>query len=182
LFTKDDPALWLQYRRYGAGQGKLAFLKNIREEEAPEFVDLKLLEGLADEDMWLEFQDIQIGHWANLNLRTMSEQAGVKDVYDKFYDWSSGYAHGHWLSVRDTVFINCVNPLHRFHRIPGPPVRVMPSVLPDGCKLINRMLDDLNSLYPPLKLRLKWHNERDSKPPNHEGLASTDKERPSSVP
>jgi hypothetical protein len=142
LRAKDDPVLWLQYRRFGSGQGKLAFLKNVRQDEVPEFFDLEMIERLANEDMWLEFHDVEIGNWANLNLRTMAEQAEVKDVYDKFYDWSSGYSHGHWLCVRDTVFVNCMNPLHRFHRIPGPPVTTMPSVLPDGCKLINRMLDD----------------------------------------
>ncbi|MBA2588718.1 MAG: hypothetical protein H0U98_08855 [Alphaproteobacteria bacterium] len=161
LAKKDEQGLWSQYRRYGSGQAKLAFLKNIREKETPAFVDLKLIERLANEDMWMEFQDIHVGNWANLTLRGMAQDGGVKDVYDKHYDWASGYAHGQWICVRDAVFVNCVNPLHRFHRIPGVPIATMPSVLPDACSLVNRILETLNKLYPSFKARIKWHNRTD---------------------
>jgi hypothetical protein len=155
LTAKDDINIWSQYRSYGSGQA----LKNLREEDVPAFVDLTLLEFLANEDMWLELQDIKLGHWADLDLRKMSVEAGVKEVYDKYYDLASGYSHGHWACVRDTVFTTCLNPLHRFHRVPGPAKRIMPSVLVDACKLVNRMLDDLNHLYPAFKPRLKWHHQ-----------------------
>ncbi len=157
LTKKDDATVWLQYRTAGAGQVKLAFLKNIREEDAPEFIDLPLMEALANEDRWMEFQDIPLGNWANLNLRKIAEEAGVKDVYDRYYDWSSSYTHGQWGAVRDAALTTCVNPLHRFHRIPSFPKGSMPSIIPDGCKLLNRMLDELNKLYPSFKPRLKWH-------------------------
>jgi Family of unknown function (DUF5677) len=157
LSAKDDPAIWLQYRRYGSGQTKLALLKNLREDKVPAFIDLGLLDRLANEDMWLEFQDIKLGHWADLDLRKMSQEGGVKEVYDKYYDWASGYAHGQWVCVRDTVFTTCLNPLHRFHRIPAPPNYNMPSILSDACGLVNQMLEDLNQLYPIFKPRLKWH-------------------------
>lgn len=157
LAEKDDPTIWLQYRKYGQGQTKLAFLKNIREEEIPNFLDLGELEEFANEDRWMELADIELGHWANLNLRKMAEAVGLKDFYDKFYDWSSGYVHAQWASARSTVFINCFNPLHRFHRVPGVIAPAMPSTLVDIAKLINRMLDDLNALYPSFKPRLTWH-------------------------
>jgi hypothetical protein len=57
--------------------------------------------------------------------------------------------------------VTCLNPLHRFHRIPAPSKSYMPSILPDACKLVNRMIDDLNHLYPSFKQRLKWHNNDD---------------------
>ncbi|NTG36982.1 hypothetical protein G6K91_22275 [Agrobacterium rhizogenes] len=157
LAVKDDRMIWLQYRKYGQGQTKLAFLKNIREEEIPSFIDLDELEEFANEDRWMEFADIELGHWANLNLRKMAEVAGLKDLYDKYYDWSSGYVHAQWASARSTVFINCFNPLHRFHRIPGVLAPAMPSTLVDVAKIVNRMLDDLNALYPSFKPRLTWH-------------------------
>ncbi len=159
LAHEDKPALWSQYRSYGSGQAKLTFLKNIQFDDAPHFIDIPLMEFLANEDMWMEFQDVDLGHWANLNLRKMAEAAGAKDTYDKFYDWASGYAHAQWACVRDTVYVNCLNPLHRFHRIPAPPRANMPSVLADACKLANRMLDDLNHLYPQFKPRIVWHKE-----------------------
>jgi len=157
LTVKDDATIWLQYRKYGQGQTKLAFLKNIREEEIPSFLDLDELEEFANEDRWMELADIELGNWANLNLRKMAEVAGLKDLYDKYYDWASGYVHAQWASARSTVFINCFNPLHRFHRIPGVLAPAMPSTLVDVAKVLNRMLDDLNTLYPAFKPRLTWH-------------------------
>ncbi|RVO81904.1 DUF5677 domain-containing protein [Sinorhizobium medicae] len=154
LTLQDNPTLWLQYRKYGTGQTKLAFLKYMKEENLPDFIDLDELHSIANEDRWMELEDIDLGHWAGSNLRKMAESAGVKDVYDKFYDWASGYVHGQWASTRSAVFVNCLNPLHRFHLIPSTHVLPMPSVLSDACKLINRILDDVNSLYPPFKDRL----------------------------
>ncbi|RWE77785.1 DUF5677 domain-containing protein [Mesorhizobium sp.] len=154
LVKEDKPALWLQYRKYGTGQTKLAFLKYMKEENLPDFIDLDELHKIANEDRWMELEDIDLGHWAGSNLRKMADSGGVKDVYDKFYDWSSGYVHGQWASARSTVFVSCLNPLHRFHLIPSPQVLEMPSVLGDACKLINRMLDHVNAMYPPFKVRL----------------------------
>lgn len=159
LNFKNDPNLWKKYRNDGSGKTKLAFLKNCEAEELPDFIDLSRMESLANEDMWLEFQDIELGQWAKSDLRAMATECGVKDVYDKYYDWSSGYAHSQWVCVRDTVFTVCANPLHRFHRIPTVPKMNMPSVLPDACKIINRMLDELNNLYPSFKPRLKEYKK-----------------------
>lgn len=171
LAKKDDATIWLQYRSAGSGQIKLAFLKNIREEDAPGFVDLSILEGLANEDRWMEFQDIPLGHWANLNLRKIAEEAGVKDVYDRYYDWSSNYTHSQWGAVRDAAFTTCLNPLHRFHRIPTFMKGDMPSIISDCCKILNRMLDELNQLYPAFKPRIKAH--KSSKIPDAEEVTES---------
>ena len=159
LNFKNDANLWKKYRSDGSGKTKLAFLKHCEAEELPDFIDFPHMEKLANEDMWLEFQDIELGQWAKSDLRTMATECGIKDVYDKYYDWSSGYTHSQWICVRDTVFTVCANPLHRFHRIPVMPKMNMPSVIPDACKIINRMLDELNNLYPSFKPRLKVHTK-----------------------
>lgn len=150
----DNPSIWKKYRTDGIGKTKLAFLKNINSEELPAFFDVEQIERLASEDMWLEMQDINVGSWSNSDLRTMATEAGVKDVYDKYYDWASGFSHSQWICVRDTVFTICANPLHRYHRIPVLPNSNMPSVIPDVFKLINGMLVDLDALYPQFKARL----------------------------
>ena len=86
LAKKDDAELWQSYRVYGAGQTKLAFLKLDESDENPSYVDVQTLKQLANEDMWQEFLNIDLGHWGNTNLRKMSIEADVKDVYDQFYD------------------------------------------------------------------------------------------------
>lgn len=155
LEAKDDQTIWEQFRNYGSGQSKLAFLKNLREEDLPDFINLQELYTYANEDYWQEYTDINLKSWSEKNLRKMAEEAGVKDFYDRYYDWSSGYVHGHWGAIRDTVFTVCVNPLHRYHRIPFVPRLDMQSVLPDMAKIINMMLDVVNHLYPSFKPRIK---------------------------
>lgn len=154
LISKDDPELWLKHRDHGNGQTKLSFLKNLSADNVPRFVDLKLLEMLANEDKWLEFQDINLGAWAEKNLRALAIEANVKDIYDAYYDLCSGYTHGHWTAIRDASFTICFNPLHRFHRIPAPINLGMRSILEDGITLINKMLDELEKIYPGLEHRI----------------------------
>lgn len=158
LTEKDDPAIWMQYRNYGSAQTALAFLKNSLAEEVPDSIDMDRLEALANEDAWLETKDIAVGNWANLNLRKMSFEAGVKDIYDSYYDWTSGFVHGHWGAVRDSSFTVCMNPLHRLHRVPAP-ANPMPPVLTDCCKVCNLGLEEIGRLYPSFKTRIDWRTD-----------------------
>ena len=148
LAKKDEAELWQSYRVYGVGQAKLAFLKLDESADEPSYVDVQTLEQLANEDMWQEFLNIDLGHWDNTNLRKMSTEADVKDVYDQFYDWTSVFAHGHWGAIRDSVFETCLNPMHRLHRIPRQSVRTLPNVVPDACQLVDKILESISILYP----------------------------------
>ena len=127
------------------------------------FVDLERLESLANEDKWMEFNDINLGSWSAQNLRTMAIEARVKDVYDCYYDLCSGYTHGHWSAIRDSAFVTCFNPLHRFHRIPSPINFGMRSILSDGVVLINRMLNDLSNIYPGMTDRILLRSAKSKK-------------------
>ncbi|MEZ5898487.1 MAG: DUF5677 domain-containing protein [Hyphomicrobiaceae bacterium] len=150
LAFKDDPATWQMYRAYGNGQAKLAFLKLVESErgDLPRHIDIDVLERLANEDMWQEFVPVDVGNWAGLTVRKMADDAGTKDVYDMFYVWPSGYVHGHWGAVRDSVFDLCANPLHRFHRIPRPMRVDMPDLCFDAVRITNRTLALVDKLYP----------------------------------
>jgi hypothetical protein len=149
LAHNDKAMLWQSYRVYGAGQAKLAFLK-IQEGTAdlPNFLDEAALHEIANEDAWQEFLNIDVGHWANSNLRKLSIECDAKQTYDKYYDWSSGFIHGNWGAVRDTNFVTCHNPLHRLHRIPRMAHRTLNSVESDSIALVNEMIDFLDALYP----------------------------------
>jgi hypothetical protein len=159
LAKKDDHTIWMQYRNYGNGQSKLAYLKNVSVSDVPSFLALEMLETLANEDIWMEFQDINLGAWANKNLRLMATEADVKDVYDKYYDALSGYVHSNWTAVKHSVFGQCLNPLHRFHRVPLPPRYIAEDAVPDLVKFVNLSLDVLASLYSPFKPRLHLKNQ-----------------------
>ncbi|MCH8171845.1 MAG: hypothetical protein IIA70_00840 [Proteobacteria bacterium] len=161
LCREDKETIWAQYRNHGNSAAKLAFLKNLREAELPESIDLNELENYANEDLWMEFQNIELGVWSNKNLREMAQLTGEKTLYDKFYDILSGYSHSNWFSIRDTIFTTCLNPLHRFHRVPFLPKFEMLDVTPDACKIANLALEELNSLYPTIKQRIHWHQKKD---------------------
>ena len=149
LAKVDSPAMWQSYRVYGAGQAKLAFLKTQQTHgDLPNFLDESMLHSIANEDMWQEFLDIDVGHWANGNLRKLATDCDAKDIYDKYFDWSSGFVHGNWGAVRDTDFVSCHNPLHRLHRIPRVTHRSLNSVEPDAIGLANEMIAILETLFP----------------------------------
>jgi hypothetical protein len=149
LAQKDSDELWKSYRVYGAGQAKLAFLKAQElEGDLPPFMDEDALFAIANEDLWQEFLDIDVGHWANSNLRQLSIDCGAKELYDRYYDWTSAFGHGHWGAVRDTNFVTCHNSLHRLHRIPRILPRSLNSVEIDAIDLTNGMLGVLERLFP----------------------------------
>lgn len=154
LAKKDDVELWQSYRVYGTGQAKLAFLKLDESDDEPSYVNVQTLEQLANEDIWQEFLNINLGHWNNTNLREMSIAADVKDIYDRFYDWPSAFAHGNWGAIRDAVFDTCRNPLHRLHRIPRQTPRALPDVVPDACELVDKILEVISQLYPSFSHRV----------------------------
>jgi len=149
LARRDDPTLWNQWRVYGAGQVKLAFLKAEQSTgDLPTFYDPDDLQQLANEDIWQEHLDIDLGHWTKGNLRWMAAECGEKDLYDKFYAWSSTFVHAQWGAVRDTDYVTCHNPLHRLHRVPRAIARRQASVETDSANMLNGMLAVVDALYP----------------------------------
>ena len=154
LAKKDDAELWRSYRAYGSGRAKLALLKLNESDDKPSYVDAQTLERIANEDKWQELVDIDFSHWDKTDLRKMSIEANIKDVYDRFYDWTSTFTHGHWGAIRDAVFDTCHNPLHRLHRIPRQSVRTFPDVVPDTCQLVDKILEIVSQLYPEFPHRI----------------------------
>jgi hypothetical protein len=153
LLDLDDESLWKKWRAYGAGQAKLNSLRFDFDAEPPKHIDVKVLEQIAGEDLWDEFLSIELGSWSGKDLRKLSEKAGLKDIYDQHYSWTSGYVHGTWGPVRESGFQTCGNPLHRLHRYPSR--NALPDVLHDGVVLVDAILDDLSRAYPTFPQRLQ---------------------------
>lgn len=163
LISVRDEKLWNIYRTYGSGQAKLTFLKLDEVlTEQPGYIKKENVEALANEDIYMDFQNIDLGNWAKTDLRTMSQVAGCKDIYDAYYSWPSSYAHGQWCAVRDVVFTTCYNPLHRLHRIPRTAPRYEDGAENDLILLFNKVLDLLDDVYPSFKKRAKLIKNSDS--------------------
>lgn len=154
LAHRDESDLWLQYRNYGAGQAKLAFLKLDELSDDAMSIDPAVLRFIANEDRWQEFVPINLGHWEKTNLRVMSDQAGVKGEYDRYYPWTSSFTHGNWAAVRNAEYDICANPLHRLHRLLRGEPAVLDDVIPDACRIADLVLNLVDRLYPGFASRI----------------------------
>lgn len=154
LAHRDAPDLWMAYRNYGVGQAKLAFLKSFEDTELPMAIDPSVLETIANEDRWQEFVSINLGHWEKANLRVMSESAGVKGMYDRYYPWTSAFTHGNWAAVRNAEYDVCGNPLHRLHRILRDAAAQLEDVVSDACQIADSTLALVDQLYPRFANRI----------------------------
>src|SRR5207244_3060643 len=96
------------------------------------------------EDFWQEYLPIRLGHWDSSNLRTHSIESDTKEEYDRYYDWTSAYSHGQWAAIRDVLWETCANPLHRLHRIPRRTKRMLEDVVPDGCRVVDLVLSQVD--------------------------------------
>lgn len=151
---KSDPAIWQGYRSYGSGQANLIYRKYEEAGFTSSSVNNEDIEMIANEDKWVEFVPINVGHWDATDLRKICDSLGEKDLYDKYYAYTSSFIHGSWLAVRETEFQKCLNPLHRLHRIPGYGLPLMSSVTPDMVELTNKLLELLSKAYPTFNYRI----------------------------
>jgi hypothetical protein len=150
---KTEPRVWDDYRSYGAGQIKLIYLKLQELKKDVSSIELDEMDSIANEDKWVEFIPINLGHWDSANLRKMAEEVKLKDLYDKFYNYTSGFMHANWGAVRESIYQKCVNPLHRYHRVPTYDLPLMPSVTLDAIEITNNILESLSNAYPKFETR-----------------------------
>ena len=152
LIDENKSELWQKWRRYGASQAKLSSLKLDDFSEPPKYISKETIEYIASEDVWEELLTIDIGNWANGDLRKMSEQVQLKDTYDQHYPWTSTYAHGMWGGIRESSYQTCGNPLHRLHRYPER--QPLQDCLYDAVSLVDEIIEHIDNEYPSFAYRL----------------------------
>lgn len=159
LYKRDQDELWTSYEEYGRGKAKEAFIKCLEMDEVPRFVDMKELDMLVNEVRWLEFQSIDLSHWDKTNLRKMSEECGLKVLYDKYYIIPSAYIHAHWTALDSLLLCFNLNPLHRHKKIMfGMNLRYKSTIydalvlLNSGLEIFNREYKELDLMFPEKRL------------------------------
>ncbi len=152
---KTETKIWDDFHLYGNGKIKLIYMKLKENNVRMNSVNMDDLRFIANEDAWTEFVPINLGHWDSTDMRKMSDAAGVKDIYDKFYDYTSGFVHGNRGAVRESIYQVCFNELHRLHRIPAFDMPLMASVTLDSVEIVNKLLDCLDVAYPPFEARIE---------------------------
>jgi len=118
LLAKGDDGLWKKYIEYGHGKAKQILTKYQNFDDIKDTISTpkEILGFIADEVKDPElFVDVNLGDFDESDLRTRAEKGGTKDIYDKYYDILSTFAHSQWLGVRLHSFSICGNLLHRHH-------------------------------------------------------------------
>lgn len=154
LAAKNDAELWHRFRKYGTGQAHLISIKLKNQLASAHCVDESYINAFLFEEDPALFTDIQLGDWAGENIRARAEKGGTKDLYDSYYDYSSSMLHGDWLGAATFGMTWDLNPLHRLQRVPRELPRLLPSVVPDLCRVCNRLLGVLDEGFPSIKFRL----------------------------
>lgn len=119
----QEPARARDFIEYGLGRWKLTLeqVKLAFENDDP---DGEAAEVVKDGEAWLNSQrydfltEVNVGSWANKDLRQMADEVGLGRLYRLEFDVHSGAAHGMWQHVGQRNLVYCRDPLHRVHRIP----------------------------------------------------------------
>lgn len=90
------------------------------------YPDSQSLDGLSYEDISNEMGgflpemiDIELGCWSKKDTRKLAIEAGLEKFYRLIYTPTSSDVHGTWISLKYSNFEYCIEPLHRFHRLPN---------------------------------------------------------------
>lgn len=115
-----------EYIRFGLGQEKLylEYLENESEQIPEGEFDEQLEELIRFKKSWLNSQlmewaiEINVGSWSGKATREMAAEADCESLYKFAYVPFSGPAHSMWQHVGLYNVVPCMNPLHKYHRIP----------------------------------------------------------------
>ena len=128
---------------YGIGQAKLMLehrRAQLQESGLDPDDDLLMQQGTS----WLEqqrhsfFTTVNVGHWAEKDLRHMADEVGERSLYHLSYVPFSASVHSQWYHVARFNLTVCKNPLHGFHRVPGTAERPLLTNLYTSAKYLSR--------------------------------------------
>jgi hypothetical protein len=168
LLKSNDQRLYKDFIDYGRGKEKLLMLHlqdSHTDETGPSGEDPESLATGLGGGLMPEAIDIDLAFWTKKSARDMAIEVGMLKFYRLIYDPTSSDIHGTWVSIKNTNLIRCVNPLHRFHRLPHKfaiPLFITPLVY--GSAIIASVIDFCRDKYsfPALSARLVDFSEFDS--------------------
>jgi hypothetical protein len=150
----QDGLMHERYRQFGLGKQKLLKLHLEDLMERSNEADAAALapwHAQLDQEVSAEFLEefIEIdlgGNFSGRSIRTIAEEASLKEAYTMQYQPLSAEPHGEWTALRDYDLVHCANPLHRYHRIGRfhpRPLYLRSEVLDAVLRLLEATLGDL---------------------------------------
>ena len=112
-----------QFIEYGLGQENLLLKHakaNIQEQRLDPEDDpaIKQWEEWTNSQKYTFLTEVNVGNWADKNLREMAEQVELIDLHTWDFALASGAVHSTWNHLVKYDLRDCSNPLHGHHRIP----------------------------------------------------------------
>lgn len=125
LLSRDDPALYTRFKSYGRGRLKLLKLHveqylDSLDDPPPELRQYRdFLDAEVNQDVWEEWQEISLDStFSGLSAYKMAQEVGMESEYNFVFAPASAATHGEWSSLDRYALERCLNPLHRWHRVP----------------------------------------------------------------
>lgn len=116
--TEDE---FQKFKAYGEGKEKLLMLHLQDTYPEKKSIEGKTSEEIAEEMGWgftPELIDIELSDWTDKPTRELALAVGLGEIYRLVFDPASSHVHGTWISLEKSNLIRCIQPLHRFHRMP----------------------------------------------------------------
>jgi hypothetical protein len=110
-----------EFKCYGEGKEKLLMLHLQDTYSEKKSLEGRSCEEIAEEMGWSfmpELIDIELGNWTKKSARELAIEAELEELYRIIYDPTSSDLHGTWMSIKKSNLVRCIQPLHRFHRMP----------------------------------------------------------------
>lgn len=154
LVYKDK--IWEQirteYYNYWLWQLKLVYSKYNEQQLKSWVVNTEWLNNIVNRELRDEYISINLWNWDKLNLRDMSIEVWLKDIYDKYYDYCSWYMHCTRWAMREASFDMCMTPLHGVHNTFELSIPLVSDVIFDAEEILINILNILNKEFSDLEL------------------------------
>jgi hypothetical protein len=117
----DPPERAKKYILYGLGQEKLQ-IEHLKADVDQD--DEQIQQMIKMKESWLNSQrrdfmtEVNVGNWSGLNTRQMAIESDCEGLYKFAYTPFSGVAHNMWQHVSLYNLKPCVNPIHKYHKVP----------------------------------------------------------------
>ncbi len=121
LLKENDISLFEKFIEYGRGKEKLQILHSqdtYPNEKSAGSDDSTELATELGSDFFIEALKINVGNWIDKSTRDMAIECNMHKEYALIYNPTSEDVHGSWLSIKKSSLMSCMNPLHRFHKVP----------------------------------------------------------------
>lgn len=117
---------------YSLGKEKLLMLHMQDTLQEKRTLEGESIEDISSEivgEFVAEIRKIDLKGWTKKNIREISLEVGLENIYRWVIDPSSAEIHGSWSSIKKSNLVLCSQILHRFHRVPKfyePPIYLIP--------------------------------------------------------